>query len=190
MSEQPPAKVKSTHYIDNEQLLKLLRQYKKTKDKGVSEELGQAFKLIVDRLSYSRQYINYTEEWKNEMKSDALFNCCRYLDNFDEKKGKNAFAYFTMIAIHAFKMRIKKEKLNNTKDKIIKSEIYQEFLDNFHLPKQKHTMNEDMEDFLWEDLEESPEDIKAQVESIEKEIKGDGKDKPEDDPLALRELWE
>jgi len=63
-------------------------------------------------------------------------------------------------------------------------------LDNFHLPKQKHTMNEDMEDFLWEDLEESPEDIKAQVESIEKEIKGDGKDKPEDDPLALRELWE
>jgi DNA-directed RNA polymerase specialized sigma24 family protein len=44
------------------------------------------------------------------MIGDAIENCIMYFDNFDPKKSKNPFAYFTQIIYFAFIRRIHKEK--------------------------------------------------------------------------------
>jgi hypothetical protein len=44
------------------------------------------------------------------MIADGVENCIMYFDNFDPKKSKNPFAYFTQIIYFAFLRRIHKEK--------------------------------------------------------------------------------
>ena len=44
------------------------------------------------------------------MIADGIENCVMYFDNFDPKKSKNPFAYFTQIIYFAFIRRIHKEK--------------------------------------------------------------------------------
>lgn len=127
MSEIKP----SVHqYVSNENFLKLLENYnkQKTKPKIISEELGEIFLLIVDNLANSRQFINYSDDWKAEMKSDALYNSIKYIDKFDATKYNNPFGYFTMIAFNSFRMRIKKEKTTMLKNEIIRNELFDEFL--------------------------------------------------------------
>ena len=132
--EEQTKPITKRQYVDNVEFLRLLKEYNdQPVPRIISEELGEMFRLIVDNIAYSRQFINYTEDWKNEMKSDALFNFCRYLGTFDCNKSSNPFAYFTMIAMNAFKMRIKKEKFKNFKDSVIKEEIYNEFLTDFKI---------------------------------------------------------
>lgn len=48
--------------------------------------------------------------FKDEMISDGIENCILYLRNFNPKKSKNPFAYFTQIMKWAFIRRIEKEK--------------------------------------------------------------------------------
>ena len=43
-------------------------------------------------------------------RSDGIENCLLYINNFDPKKSKNPFAYFTQIIYFAFVRRIQKEK--------------------------------------------------------------------------------
>jgi hypothetical protein len=40
----------------------------------------------------------------------VIENCINYINNFDPKKSKNPFAYFTQIIYYAFLRRIQKEK--------------------------------------------------------------------------------
>ena len=87
-------------FVDNVKFLELLKEYQKTKI--ICEGLGKIFTEMAEHLAYSRQFINYSEHWKTEMKSDAIFNCCRYLGNFDTVERDNPFAYFTTVMINAF----------------------------------------------------------------------------------------
>jgi len=165
---------KKRQYVDNKHMLKLVKEFKKqAKPKIISEELGGMLKLIVDNMAYHCKFINYTDEWKNEMKSDALFNCVRYLDTFDPKKSKLPFAYFTRVTINAFKMRIKKEKFQLHKDSVIRTEIYNEFLDEFKLIEQKSdNMGEDLEDWIWKE-EDACEPLMEQMS-----LRSDNEDAP------------
>jgi hypothetical protein len=123
-------KVKN-NYIDNERFLYLLKECPSNKE--ISDELGEAFCLIAKNVAYSRQFINYSESWKCEMVSDALYNCCRYVKTFNPEKGKNAFAYFTGVVRNAFINRIKIEKFKSVKDDIIREEVYNDFLNEYRL---------------------------------------------------------
>jgi len=92
-------------FVDKGNFLKLLIKYHET---GVMcNDLGTIFTEMADRLTYARNFINYSEHWKNEMKSDALFNCCRYAKNFN-------------IAIIKSLMNgdIKEKEFNYTREKI------------------------------------------------------------------------
>jgi hypothetical protein len=44
------------------------------------------------------------------MVGDGIENCLLYAHNFDPKKSKNPFSYFTQIIYYAFLRRIEKEK--------------------------------------------------------------------------------
>jgi len=110
-------KAKTVNYVNNTDLLKAILQYKKecrlakregtTKPK-IPEYVGKCLLLIAEKLSHKLNFSAYT--FRDEMVGDAIENCCMYFDNFDPKKSKNPFAYFTQITYYAFLRRIHKEK--------------------------------------------------------------------------------
>ena len=118
--------IKKKYFVNNDEFLILLDEYKETK--VLTEKLGKIFVDMTKNLLFSRQFINYSDDWKAEMESDAVFNCCRYAGTFDKSKSSNPFAYFTRTIINAFIMRIKKEKKGNQKEEILKKQAYDEFL--------------------------------------------------------------
>lgn len=79
-----------------------------TKAPGVSNYIGQCFLDIANNLSTKPNFANYT--YRDEMISDSIENCIMYATNFDPKKSKNPFAFFTQIIYYAFIRRIQKEK--------------------------------------------------------------------------------
>lgn len=108
---------KIKHYINNEDFLKALVDYKeqcaaaklenKTKP-NIPNYIGECFMKIGEGLSHKPNFINYT--YRDEMVSDGIENCLMYFENFDPTKSKNPFAYFTQVIYFAFLRRIQKEK--------------------------------------------------------------------------------
>ena len=105
------------HYVDNEQFLESMIKYqnevKQAKetdgpDPLIPEYLGECFMKIANRLSFRPNIINY--EFRDDMISDGIENCIRYMNNFNPEKSSNPFAYFTQIIYYAFVRRIQKEK--------------------------------------------------------------------------------
>ena len=108
---------KQKHYINNEDFLKALVEYKEACKNAKKQKLpkpeipnyiGECFMKIAEGLSHKPNFINYT--YRDEMMSDGIENCLMYFDNFDPDKYKNPFAYFTQIIYYAFLRRIQKEK--------------------------------------------------------------------------------
>jgi hypothetical protein len=108
---------KKKHYVNNKDLLSAILVYKKEAREAKREKLppprmpeyvGSCLMLIAQNLSHKPNFSNYT--FREEMIGDAIENCCMYFDNFDPKKSKNPFAYFTQIIYYAFLRRIHREK--------------------------------------------------------------------------------
>ena len=125
-------KKKSEHYVNNKEFLAAMVEYKKLVDKAktagkknprVPDYVGECFLKIANHLSYRPNFINYT--FRDDMISDGIENCLQYLDNFNPRKSKNPFAYFTQIIYYAFIRRIQKEKKQVTiKNKLITESNY------------------------------------------------------------------
>lgn len=95
------------NYVNNKKFHALLIEYRETRSKKVFEEIGKDFLLISRNLLNRASFINYTQDRKDEMVSDAVFYMCKYIDKYDITRN-NPFAYFTMIARHAFLQNINK----------------------------------------------------------------------------------
>ena len=112
-----PKKNTSNHYVNNEEFLSVLIKYQKAVRKAkrnkepkppIPNYVGECFMKIAEHLSYRPNFMNYS--YRDEMIADAIENCLMYFENFDPKKSKNPFAYFTQIVYYAFIRRISKEK--------------------------------------------------------------------------------
>ena len=108
---------KQKHYVNNEDFLKALVQYKKDCKQAIKhkepkpkvpEYIGECFMKIAEGLSHKPNFINYPH--RDEMIGDGIENCLMYFENFNPEKSKNPFAYFTQIIYFAFLRRIQKEK--------------------------------------------------------------------------------
>lgn len=112
--------VKPVHYIDNKQLQAAFLVYheKKLKWKAEGKEgtpplcntIGSAILEISKRRLYSRNFISYTQSWKDRMMGNAIETCVKYAHNYDPTKYNNPFAYITQIVSSAFIQGIKDEK--------------------------------------------------------------------------------
>jgi len=108
---------KKQHYVNNEQFLIVMRDYRENYLKSKDDETtppqipdyaGECFLKIAERLSHRPNFINYA--FREEMVSDGIENCVMYASNFNPEKSTNPFAYFTQIIYYAFLRRIEKEK--------------------------------------------------------------------------------
>lgn len=105
------------HYVNNKEFLDEMIRWKKeireAEDSGddrppISEYIGNCFLKIAERLSSKSNFVNYP--YKEEMIGDGIENCLMYAHNFNPRKSKNPFSYFTQIIYYAFLRRIEREK--------------------------------------------------------------------------------
>lgn len=72
--------------------------------------IGEAIILIANKLTKHSRFYAYTEDYKQEMVSDAIEKCIEKIGNFDvDHPTENPFAYFTQICWNAFVNRADKE---------------------------------------------------------------------------------
>jgi len=136
-----------TFYVSNKKLYEeYVQWYIKIKEaESAGKERPQIPPFIVDammkiakRLTYSYKFINYT--FKEDMISDALYDCIRFASKFKETyfsktKGRieqgNPFSYITTICFRAFLRRIDKEKTQRyIKTKLVAQSPDSDFIDN------------------------------------------------------------
>tara|TARA_R100001443_G_scaffold79501_1_gene86609 strand:+ start:276 stop:803 length:528 start_codon:yes stop_codon:yes gene_type:complete len=117
MTRQKRQTKESVHYVNNKEftaaIIKHNKACRKAIDDGVekprvTEYIGECIYKIATRLSTKPNFINYS--YRDEMICDGIENCLQYIENFNEEKSQNAFAYVTQIIYFAFLRRIHKEK--------------------------------------------------------------------------------
>jgi len=104
----------------------------------IPDDIALSLMKIVNNVARSRNFSSYT--WLDEMKSDAIENCIRYIRKFNinavTRTGKpEAFSYFTRIVWFAFLRRIKLENTQiELKELIIQK--YNLFEELYNLPSE------------------------------------------------------
>ena len=103
---------KSTHYVVREDFYNALVERKKQIADGlnpqVSNYIGECLLKISNGLAAKWNFRDYT--YKEEMVSDGVIHCLRYIDKFDPLKSTNPFSYFTQAMYFMFVNRIRAEK--------------------------------------------------------------------------------
>lgn len=74
----------------------------------MSELLGKQLLTISTHYSSKSNFSGYT--WRQDMISESVFTCVKYLKNFNPEKSTNAFAYVTQIIKNSFKLYITDQK--------------------------------------------------------------------------------
>ncbi len=97
-------------YIDKLEFHNNLKKYKETECPKAYEKIGKSFLLIAQNYLNRPFYINYSPDWKDDMISEAVFDMCRYIDNYDveelqrqwEEYGKkpDPFSYFSQYVFN------------------------------------------------------------------------------------------
>lgn len=117
-STTPKPKKQSKHYVDNKKLFAAMVDYRAKLDEAAAADkeppripmyIGECIMKIATHLAYRPNFANYS--YREEMISDGIETCCRYIHNFDPAKFNNPHAYFTTAIWRAFVQRIQKEKL-------------------------------------------------------------------------------
>lgn len=102
---------KNNNYVNNEVLHSEIKDYiekLQTKPNArIPESIGKQVHMISNGLAHSSYFIRYP--YKDELIFDGVFDCLKYIKNYDVTK-TNPHAYFTTICKMAFFRRIAKEK--------------------------------------------------------------------------------
>jgi len=108
---------KKVAYINNKDFYAAIVEYRKKADAAkkknkpkpqIPNYIGECILKIAKNLANRPNFSGYT--WKDEFIDDAIENCITAFDNFDPKRFKNPFGYFTQICWYAFVRRIHLEK--------------------------------------------------------------------------------
>jgi hypothetical protein len=140
---------KSRDYVNDKELtdllLKEIEERKQGLRKGPSNELAEKFLLILDKILTSYKYKNYTDLWKDEFKSFAIYLFAAHWYKFkperaqknyytrngekilkDEKDFEGAVGYFTLLVTTAIHDTIRKLKAEREKIHFLEDELKEE----------------------------------------------------------------
>lgn len=108
------------YYVDKLEFHKLLKEYKYTKSKQSYEKIGKIFLTIAYNYLNKPFYINYTDDWKGDMVSEAVLDMIRYIHNYDvdrmetqyieEEKIPDPFSYFSQYVYNGIMRYLKSKK--------------------------------------------------------------------------------
>jgi len=162
-------------FVDNEKFYEEMVFWKKAlyknREQGIDERpaipeyIGECIWKIAFRYATKP---NWRNAYNEDMVGDAVEECIKYLDRFDENKSKNPFSYFTQIVYYSFLRKISSEK----------KQLY---------IKYKVILNSEVEDFFdgaENDVTYNKEDLLSRfqatefVEYYEKNVKRTRKKKP------------
>ena len=162
-------------FVDNEKFYEEMVFWKKAlyknREQGIDERpaipeyIGECIWKIAFRYATKP---NWRNAYNEDMVGDAVEECIKYLDRFDENKSKNPFSYFTQIVYYSFLRKISSEK----------KQLY---------IKYKVILNSEVEDFFdgaEQDVTYNKEDLLSRfqatefVEYYEKNVKRTRKKKP------------
>ena len=121
-------KNRNKNYLNNEKLYPVLMKSKRLG--RVTPELGKMFLILVDRYSEHPWWSGYSDNWKTEMKSEAILALVKGALKFDpshaESRGKkpNPFAYCTTIVYRAFKSSRDKDKKQEKIEELLPYGLY------------------------------------------------------------------
>ena len=107
-------------YLTNDEFLKRIYQYRETRTRRDYNKLAECFMLVAKNLLNKPNFINYSNDRKADMMSEALFFMTKYHENYTADYAKkhnikeNPFAFFTMVAWNGFVQIIKKYKYFDT----------------------------------------------------------------------------
>jgi hypothetical protein len=105
-------KPKKEDYVDNKEFHRLLTIYKNNPDdRKTYNELGKMFILIAKNFMNRTNFISYTQDRKDELLSEAVFTCVKYMHNFKPELNSSPFSYFTQCTFNAFVRVCKKNQL-------------------------------------------------------------------------------
>lgn len=116
----------SPDWENREKYEQLLKDRESLLDAGADPEysrqkFGEIVLLINENLLKKPCFRNYSENWTEDFKSNAIYKIFKYINNFDPNKiskvtGKkiSSFAYLTQITYMAFVEVINKRKKDNT----------------------------------------------------------------------------
>ena len=93
-------------------------------DLKLFEKLGFIFIKISENVLRRVNFVNYSQDRKDAMISDATFYMTKYIGSYKTEKA-NPFAWFSQVAFNAFKQNINKENKRKTMF------ISLDFLENF-----------------------------------------------------------
>lgn len=127
MTSKQPKKSRKRNYINNREMYQHLVEYLDGCDEAeaagkeippIPKYLGECFLQIAQKLSTKPNFAGYP--FIEEMRSDGVINCVKYIRNFKplyqnaagETVEGNPFAYFTQYIKNAFLQRIQIEKKN------------------------------------------------------------------------------
>lgn len=135
----------------------------------MSELLGKMLLSISTHYSSKGNFSGYT--WKQDMISESVFTCVKYLKNFKPEKSNNAFAYVTQIIKNSFKLYITDQKKHSKiKDICYRGyELYQtENRDVIHYT-QKSLNYESILSFV-DDSSVPVEEIKIPIDEVPEDV--------------------
>ena len=104
-------------FVDNEKFYDNMVIWKhalyKNREQGIEERpvipeyIGECIWKIAFRYATKP---NWRNSYNEDMVGDAVEECIKYLDRFDENKSRNPFSYFTQIVYYSFLRKISSEK--------------------------------------------------------------------------------
>ena len=170
------------HYVDPKVFYDLMVRYKKDlkeyrkkikddKARLMNKDYEQIGKYILDiatRLASSPNFRQYS--WKDEMINEGIMDCIKYLENFNEKKYKNPFTYYTQICWYGALRRISAEKKQiKLKGKLI---LNSGILDTFELTDKQLSddseYNQALSQYLKQYIEKAGDDEKKTPNKFKK----------------------
>jgi hypothetical protein len=107
----------TNEYVDNEKFYNEIVRWKAfCRDEAnvgntqprIPEYCGKCIYDIAHGYSLKPKFVNYS--FRDIMISDAIEDCIRYFDKFDENNWSNPFAYYTRICHFSFVNRINEEE--------------------------------------------------------------------------------
>lgn len=170
-SDKPNSK-ESTHYVSKDDLYNEFVIWGKAKkiaeDCGeesprIPESIGKGILQIANQFAKKHNWQG-NSSYRQEMVSDAVLNCIKYINNFDTERSKNPFSYFTQISYFSFLRTIHNEKTQDyVKHKTtLSSQVFQDFING----------NIDDEDLILEDFDYNMESVEDFISSYEKKVFG------------------